>query len=133
MRTIRYVAFAPYFSEKCLTANNEEGTVKTRSKHERGEAELMFFGIVVIICGIISGGLVILNWVKDTKNAKVDNGRAARLARLIPTPFAGRPDPGAYVVSCNKEPWQLLQTTVACSVLPESYGEIYLLPDLDED
>jgi hypothetical protein len=96
---------------------------------ERGEAEMMFFGVILIICGIISGSLVILNWVKDTKNAKVESMHTARLARMTPTPFSSRPDPGAYLVSCNKEPWQVLQTTVGCEVLPESYHEIFLAPE----
>jgi hypothetical protein len=88
----------------------------------------MFFGIVLIICGIVSGSLLILNWVKDSKNQKVLDQRLAVLARLTPTPFSTRPDPGAYLVSCNKQAWQVLQTTVPCAVMPESYGELYLAP-----
>ena len=112
--------------------NERAPTKSKRNSRERGEAELMFFGVVLVICGIVSGGLLILNWVKDTKNAKVDDARSAHLARLVPTPFSTRPDPGAYWAKCDKAPWALTQTTIGCEVLPESYGEIYLLPELTD-
>ena len=116
-------------NRKDETASNAHGaSTKRVGRNERGEAELMFFGIVLVICGIISGTLVILNWVKNSKNAKVESAQMARLARLAPTPFSVRPDPGAYIVRCAKQPWNLLQTQVGCEVLPESYGEIYLAP-----
>jgi hypothetical protein len=110
------------------SSHTKEAHEQRKKSREKGEAELMFFGVIVIICGIISGTLFILNWVKDSKNAKVEAHQYARMYRMTPTPFSSRPDPAAYLATCNKQPWQVLQTTVPCEVMPESYGEIYLAP-----
>ena len=104
-----------------------------RSKRsQEGEAEMMFFGIVLIICGIISGSLLLLNWIKDTKNDRVQRSREAHFAKGTPTPFSPRPDPAAYLAHCEKPSWAVLQTDFNCEVMPESYGEIYLIPDQEE-
>lgn len=98
-----------------------------RSKRsQKGEAELMIFGIVVIICALISGSLWVLNWVKDSKNAKVENRRYEMISKQKQGPFVARADPAQYVVQCNGSVWKLLQTNYRCEVLPESYGELYI-------
>ena len=105
-----------------------------RSKRsERGEAEILFFGVVFLIFSALSGGLYILHWFKSTKDARVRAIHDARVARLKPTPFSVHPDPGEYLAHCQKEPWSLLQTTIACDVMPESYGELYLMPSAQPD
>jgi len=105
---------------------------KRHKRGEKGEAEMMFFGIVLIICGIISGSLLILNWVKDTKNDRVDRQRDSHLAKGTPTPFSARPDPAAYWAHCQKPALALFQTSYKCEVLPESYGELDFLPNTGE-
>ena len=107
---------------------------KYRSKRgQEGEAEMMFFGIVLVICGIISGSLLLLNWIKDTKDDRVRRARDGALAKLTPTPHNARPDPAAYLVHCDKPGWAFLQTKFDCDVMPESYGGLYLLPDPSDD
>jgi len=99
-----------------------------RPASQRGEAELMFFGIVVVICALISGSLMLLNWVKDTKDAKVRNRALAAMSRGTPAPVNTTKDPGEYYVECRKSPWALIDTKVKCQVMDESYGELYLIP-----
>ncbi len=95
---------------------------------QRGEAELMFFGIVVVICALISGSLMLLNWVRDTKDAKVMNRALAHLNRGTPAPVNTTKDPGEYFVECRKPAWALTDSKVKCQVMNESYGELYLMP-----
>jgi hypothetical protein len=101
----------------------------TREKgSQKGEAEMMLFGIVLLICALVSGSLAILNWVKDSKNAKVENAMFASRARFTPAPVLAWKDPAAYYAHCKKSPAALLGTTVKCKVMDESYGELYLYP-----
>ena len=103
--------------------------VRRNKRSEKGEAELMFFGIVLVICALISGSLMILNWIKETKEDRLREARDIKIARAKATPFSPRPDPDAYVAHCSKGGWTVLQTNYSCDVTPDSYGEIYLLPD----
>lgn len=105
--------------------------MKKTSRHnrsERGEAEILFFGVVLIVFSLISGSLYILHWVRTTKNARVQAAQDTHIAKLKPTPFSVRKDPGEYLAHCQKDPWALLQTHIPCDVMPESYGELYLMP-----
>ncbi len=97
-------------------------------RSQKGEAEMMLFGIVVILCGILSGSLWVLNWVKDSKNAKVQEHMNARFKRGTPAPVTISKDPAAYYANCRKSPVSLISTTIKCQVMDESYGELYLTP-----
>jgi hypothetical protein len=100
-----------------------------RDKHsQKGEAEMMLFGIVVILCAVVSGSLMILNWVKDSKNAKVQEHLNARFKRGTPAPVLVAKDPAAYYAHCQKSPAALLSSTIKCDVMDESYGELYVMP-----
>jgi hypothetical protein len=89
---------------------------------------MMLFGIVVLLCCIVSGSLMILNWVKDTKNAKVQEHLNARFKRGTPAPVLAFKDPAAYYAHCQKSPSAILSSTVKCEVMDESYGELYVMP-----
>ncbi len=97
-------------------------------RSQKGEAEMMLFGIVVVLCAIVSGSLMILNWVKDTKNAKVQEQLNARFKRGTPAPVLNTKDPAAYYAHCQKSPVSLLNSRVNCQVMDESYGELYVMP-----
>lgn len=103
------------------------------NRSERGEAEILFFGVVLIIFSLISGTLYVLQWVRTTKDGRVRAAQEARLAKLKPTPFSLRQDPGEYIAHCQKDPWALLQKKVPCEVMAESYAELYLLPSVQPD
>jgi len=95
---------------------------------QKGEAEVLLFVTVLVICGIISGSLWLFGWVKDTKDAKVDRRLAAYVARQTPAPFVPPPDPGEYYVSCKKSLIAPLSSTASCEILPESYRELEIVP-----
>jgi hypothetical protein len=100
----------------------------TKAQPERGEAELMFFGVALIVCGLISGSLMLLGWVRDTKDTKVRNREIARLMGSTPAPVTVQKDPAEYFVQCKKAPWAVFDNKVKCEVMKESYGELYLIP-----
>jgi hypothetical protein len=97
-------------------------------RSQKGEAEMMLFGIIVVLCAIVSGSLMILNWVKDSKNSKVQERLDARFKKGTPAPVVISKDPAAYYAHCQKSTWALLSTTIKCEVMEESYGELYLTP-----
>jgi hypothetical protein len=100
-----------------------------RSKRsQKGEAELMVFGVVVVIAALISGTLYVLHWVKNNKYSEREARRRASIEEKRANRWSGRRDPAEYVVLCDKPGWALLQTRYNCSVLPESYGELFLRP-----
>lgn len=101
-----------------------------RSKRsQRGEAEVLTFGIVVIIAGLISGTLWILQWVKQNKYSEREARKKAMLAQRYKGPFKPRRDPAEYLTLCKKPLWQILRTDYKCDILPESYGEIFLMEE----
>jgi hypothetical protein len=101
-----------------------------RSKRsQRGEAELLFFGIIVIVAALISGTVWVLQWVKQNKHAEREARRMAALAERYKGPFKPRRDPAEYLAHCQKSGWFVLQTKYPCEVLPESYGELFLMPE----
>ncbi len=95
---------------------------------QKGEAEVLLFVTVLVICGIISGSLWLFGWVKDTKDAKVDRRLAAYVARQTPAPFVPPLDPGEYYVSCKKPLWAALSSDAPCDILPESFRELEITP-----
>jgi hypothetical protein len=97
-------------------------------RSQRGEAEMLLFGIVVLLCAIVSGSLMVLNWVKDSKNAKVQEHLSARFKRGTPAPVLVVRDPAAYYAHCQKSAASLMNATVKCEVMDESYGELYVMP-----
>ncbi len=100
-----------------------------RSKRgQKGEAEVLLFLTVIGVCVLISGGLWLFGWVRETKNGKVDRRLAAQIARQTPAPFVPRLDPGEYYVSCERQLWAPLSKEAPCGVLPESYREVEIGP-----
>jgi len=95
-------------------------------KSQRGEAELMLFGIAVLLTTILSGSIWLLGWIRDTKDAKVIANREARYAKLHKGPFVPRSDPAEYFVHCKGSLSTPLETKYSCGVMPESYGELYI-------
>lgn len=95
---------------------------------QKGEAEVLLFLTVLVICCLISGALWLFGWVKDTKDSKVDRRLVARIARQTPAPFAPPLDPGEYYVSCKKPLWAALSSDAPCQILSESYRELEVTP-----
>ncbi len=98
-------------------------------RSQKGEAEVLVFGIVVLIAALVSGTFWVLQWVKENKYAEHEARRKLALANRIKGPFKPRRDPAEYVVHCQKSGWLVMQTKYPCDVLPESYGEIFLMPE----
>jgi hypothetical protein len=100
-----------------------------RSKRsERGEAELMTFGIVVFIAALISGSLYVLHWVKTNKQSEREARRLAILQEQRESQYSGRRDPAEYLALCEKPAWAIFSTSYTCNVLAESYAETFLHP-----
>jgi tRNA G18 (ribose-2'-O)-methylase SpoU len=100
-----------------------------RSKRsQKGEAELMVFGVVVVIAALISGTVYVLGWVKQNKYSEREKRRRAAIEEKLANRWSGRRDPAEYVALCDKPAWALLQTRYKCDILPESYGELFLRP-----
>ena len=100
-----------------------------RSKRgQKGEAEVLLFVTVLVVCCVISGALWLFGWVKDTKDDKVDRRIAAQIARQTPAPFVPPLDPGEYYASCGKSLWNALSSDAPCEILPESYRELEITP-----
>ena len=95
---------------------------------QKGEAEILLFATVWVVCCLISGALWLFGWVKDSKDGKVDRRLAAQIARQSPAPFVPRLDPGEYYVSCTKPLWAALSSDASCAILPESYRELEITP-----
>lgn len=102
---------------------------KSTRRGERGEAEMMLFGVVVILCAIVSGTIILLNWIKDSKDAKIAQRIEKAMARGTPQPVPITKDPAEYFAHCQKSPAELLNNSVKCTVMDESYGELLLLPE----
>ena len=101
-----------------------------RSKRsQKGEAEVLLFGIVVLIAALISGTFWVLQWVKNNKYNEREARRKAALSERTKGPFKPRRDPAEYLVHCDKSGWLVMQTKYPCEVMPESYGEIFLMPE----
>jgi cell division protein FtsI/penicillin-binding protein 2 len=100
-----------------------------RSKRsQRGEAEMALFAIVVLIAGLISGTFWILQWVKENKHSEREARKLEYIRQMKMSQYANRRDPAEYFARCEKPFWALLQTKYECTVLPESYGELWLHP-----
>lgn len=100
-----------------------------RSKQgEAGEAEVLLFVTILVICCVISGSLWLFGWVRETKDDKVDRRLVAQVARQTPAPFVPRLDPGEYYASCKKPIWSALSSDAPCQILPESYRELEITP-----
>jgi hypothetical protein len=95
---------------------------------EKGEAEILLFATVLVICCLISGSLWLFGWVKDSKDGKVDRRLAAQIARQTPAPFVPLLDPGEYYASCTKPVWAALSSDAPCAILPESFRELEITP-----
>jgi hypothetical protein len=104
-------------------------TQKYRSKSaQRGEAELMMFGLVVVATILFSGTVWLLTWIKNNKYSEREARKLAAILEKKQSEYSGRRDPAEYLVFCDKPAWALTQTKYACRVLPESYGELFLMP-----
>ena len=100
-----------------------------RSKRgQEGEAEILLFVTVLVICCSISGALWLFGWVKDSKDGKVARRLAAQVARQTPAPFVPPLDPGEYYASCGKSLWSALSSDAPCEILAESYRELDMIP-----
>ena len=99
------------------------------NRSQKGEAEVLVFGIVVLIAALISGTFWVLQWVKENKYNEREERRKIALAQRAKGPFKPRRDPAEYLVHCNKSGWMVMQTKYSCEVMPESYGEIFLMPE----
>jgi hypothetical protein len=100
-----------------------------RSKaSQKGEAEVLLFATVLVICCLISGALWLFGWVRDSKDGKVDRRLAAQIAQRSQAPFVPPLDPGEYYVSCAKPLWAALSSEAQCTILPESYRELEITP-----
>ncbi len=114
---------------KAKLMNAHSPAPKYRNKRsQKGEAELMVFGIAVVVAGLLSGSLYILHWVKNNKYAERRARQIAMLEARKGGKYSGRRDPAEYLAHCEKPAWALLQTKYECSVLPQSYSEIFLMP-----
>jgi hypothetical protein len=100
-----------------------------RSKRgQRGEAEMMTFGIAVLVAVLFSGTVWVLSWVKHNKQSERESRKLAAILEKKQSQFSGRRDPAEYVVFCDKHAWSLFQTKYKCEILPESYSELFLMP-----
>lgn len=91
-----------------------------RNRKEKGEAEVRFFIIVLILCGLLSGGLWILEFVKDSKNAKVQARREALFKKVEePNKYPN----GMYLVQCKRGIVDIMTNTFNCSVDERSFIE----------
>jgi hypothetical protein len=95
---------------------------------QRGEAEMMIFGIVVVVALLFSGTVWLLTWIKHNKYSEREARKLAAIMEKRASQFSGRRDPAEYLVFCDKPAWSLLQTKYHCEILPESYGELFLMP-----
>lgn len=94
----------------------------TQKNSQRGEAEMGFFIVIVVVCAVVSGSLMILEWVKDTKNAKV----MARKYGKPGTEIAADSHhyPGEYVAYCKKPILTAFTgTRMPCKIEDWSYPE----------
>jgi hypothetical protein len=97
-------------------------------KSQAGEGELATFGLAVLACALLSGAIFAFNWVKDTKNGRLDARRQAAIDKLkSKDKISVNKDPDAYYVSCKKSLWQALQKNAPCEISPYSYGELEFL------
>lgn len=109
---------------------NKTSTRSYRCKRtQKGEAELLVFGIVLVIAGLISGTIFVIEWVKRNKYSEREARQKLELAEKAKRHVKPRRDPAEYMALCQKPAWTLLQTKYPCEVLPESYGELFLMPD----
>lgn len=95
---------------------------------QKGEAEVLLFATVLVVCCLISGALWLFGWVKDSKDSKVDRRLAAHVARQTAAPFVPPLDPGEYYVTCTKPLWAALSSDASCTILPESFRELEITP-----
>jgi hypothetical protein len=107
--------------------NSNTTNSRYRSKRsEKGEAELMTFGLLVLAAALLSGTLYVLHWVKNNKYSEREARYRAMLEEKRAHEYSGRRDPAEYLAFCEKPVWSIFQTTYSCKVLPESYGELFL-------
>ena len=112
-----------------MTSSSLSGPSLKDKRFQKGEAEVLVFGIVVLIAGLISGTFWVLQWVKENKYNEREERRKIALAQRMKGPFKPRRDPAEYLVHCEKSGWLVMQTQYPCEVMPESYGEIFLMPE----
>ena len=110
-------------------STNKPAPRSYRSKRgQRGEAEMMAFGIIVVLAVLFSGTVWVLTGVKNNKYSERQARKRAAMLEKLESQFSGRRDPAEYLVFCDKPAWSLLQTKYNCEILPESYGELFLMP-----
>jgi len=97
-------------------------------RSQKGEAELMTFGIAVLLATLLSGSLYVLHWVKNNKFSEREARYRAMLEEKLASQYSGRRDPAEYLALCEKPLWSVFETTYSCQILPESYGELFLKP-----
>ncbi len=120
---------APLRSAQSVSKGAKSSPGKYRCKRsQKGEAEILVFGIVVIVAGLISGTLYVLHWVKHNKYSERKARQLAMIEARKGGKYSGRRDPAEYLAHCEKPAWALLRTRYECTVQPESYSEIFLLP-----
>ena len=95
---------------------------------ERGEAEIMLFVTILVICGLISAALYGVGFMRQKKAARSDRYQAAIAARRTPAPFAPPLDPGEYYATCERKGWAPFAKNTSCDVLEESYREYDAMP-----
>lgn len=90
---------------------------------------MLVFGIVVFIAILVSGTFWLLGWINQNKYVEREARRKAALAEKYKGPFKPRRDPAEYLAHCQKSGWLIMQTQYPCEVMPESYGELFLMPE----
>ncbi len=89
---------------------------------------MMAFGIIVVVALLFSGSVWLLTWIKQNKYSERQARKWAAIQEKLASQFSGRRDPAEYLVFCDKPAWSLFQTKYNCEILPESYGELFLMP-----
>lgn len=107
--------------------------MKTRyqsKQGQKGEAEILLFITVIVACCVLSAAMWLLGWVRETKNAKVDRRALAAIAANAKdkAPFVPKIDPGEYYVTCGKSLTSLVNQSMSCEILSESYRELEVIP-----
>ena len=90
---------------------------------------MLVFGIVVFLAILVSGTFWLLGWIKQNKYVEREARRKIALAEKYKGPFKPRRGPAEYLAHCQKSGWLILQTNYPCEVMPESYGELFLMPE----
>jgi hypothetical protein len=98
----------------------------TLHRRQAGEAEVGFFLIVVIVCALVSGGVFLLDWIKDSKDAKIRGEYRQKQLEALERKQRPPRDPGSYLAHCQKPPWGWFAVSTPCSLVRESFVEVEL-------